>query len=81
MIAGEAASHHVQPMKLDLHQDILASLEAINEEGIIADYWVSWVGTGGKLDPAVRTWGTGAGPVRDAQGLVAEGRIIVEQAE
>jgi hypothetical protein len=47
------------PMNLDLHKDILARLEIIKSEGIIADYWVSWVGTGGKLEPAVRTWVTG----------------------
>jgi hypothetical protein len=46
-------------MNLDLHQNILARLETIKAEGIIADYWVSWVGTGGKLVPGSADVGYG----------------------
>jgi len=75
-------------MNLDLHQNILTRLERIKADGIIADYWVSWVGTGGQLEPAVRTWVTGTDAARNAearisdllQGLVAESSITVRQA-
>jgi hypothetical protein len=74
-------------MNLQVHQDILARLEIVKSEGIIADYWVSWVGIGGKLEPTVRTWVTGVDTFRDAQarvldlleGLVAEQSITVRQ--
>jgi len=43
-------------MNASVHLDIISSLENIKSRGLITDYWVSWVGSGGKLDPKVSSW-------------------------
>jgi hypothetical protein len=43
-------------MNAETHDDITRQLEMIKSTGLIADYWVSWVGCNGKLDPRVCSW-------------------------
>ena len=43
-------------MDAKLHSAIIGRLETSKSDGVIADYWVSWVGTAGRLGPFVRTW-------------------------
>jgi hypothetical protein len=49
-------------MNSQVHFDITARLNQVKSEGLISDYWVSWVGSGGKLEPRVCSWT----PHRDA---------------
>jgi len=38
------------------HREIVNRLEASKATGLITDYFVSWVGVAGKLNPVVRAW-------------------------
>lgn len=40
------------------HQEIASRLEGVKSAGFISDYCVSWIGSGGRLDPVVRAWKT-----------------------
>ena len=39
-----------------IHSEIANKLERAKASGLICDYFVSWVGWGGRLDPVVRGW-------------------------
>jgi len=43
-------------MNSQTHFDIAARLELIKSEGLISDFWISWVGCGGNLEPRVCGW-------------------------
>ena len=72
-------------MDIEIHSDITRRLETIKSSGLISDYWVSWVGMTGRLEPRVCSWVGSknfAQPVREElilklEGLVATGNIIV----
>jgi hypothetical protein len=38
------------------HQEIVDRLEESKASGLIADYFVSWIGTDGELSPNIRAW-------------------------
>ena len=50
-------------MNASVHSDIISRLENIKSRGLITDYWVSWVGSGGQLDPKVSGWVAESGEV------------------
>lgn len=64
---------------------IARMLELVKGEGIISDYFVSWRGRGGRLEPKVAVWSqAGAAAdrargkvVRSLAGLVPRERIVV----
>jgi len=39
-----------------IHSEIADKLERAKDSGLICDYFVSWVGWDGRLDPMVRGW-------------------------
>lgn len=39
-----------------IHSEIANKLERAKASGLICDYFVSWVGWNGQLDPVVRGW-------------------------
>jgi hypothetical protein len=39
-----------------IHNEIADTLERAKASGLICDYFVSWVGWDGRLDPMVRGW-------------------------
>ena len=39
-----------------IHSEIASKLERAKASGLICDYFVSWVGWDGRLDPVVRGW-------------------------
>lgn len=45
-----------EPMDWTAHQEIADRLESVKSAGFISDYSVSWIGSGGRLDPVVRAW-------------------------
>ncbi len=73
-------------MNASVHFDIISRLDKIKSSGLITDYWVSWVGSGGKLDPKVSSWVTESSEVSAVQELlviqlddvVPNNNIIVE---
>lgn len=68
-----------------LHEEIAEKLERAKAAGLICDYFVSWVGLDGRLDPVVRGWTRSAASARTVRGrmaglldgLVSEGNIRV----
>ena len=50
-------------MNASVHFDIIRRLDNIKSRGLITDYWVSWVGSGGKLDPKVSSWVAESGEI------------------
>jgi hypothetical protein len=57
-------------MNASVHFDIISRLDKIKSGGLITDYWVSWVGSGGKLDPKVSSWVTESSEVPVVQELL-----------
>ena len=43
-------------MNAQIHSEITSRLNVMRSEGLISDYWVSWVGCAGKLEPKVCSW-------------------------
>lgn len=67
-----------------IHSEIANKLERAKAAGLICDYFVSWVGLGGRLDPVVRGWthSKSAQAVRERiaallSGLVSERNVRV----
>jgi len=72
-------------MDAQIHSDITRRLDTFKSAGIIRDYWVSWVGSAGRLDPKVCSWITPddhADDIREQvisslEGLVTTDNILV----
>jgi hypothetical protein len=67
-----------------IHSEIANKLERAKASGLIHDYFVSWVGWDGRLDPVVRGWTDSASAqvVRERiatllSGLVSERNVRV----
>jgi hypothetical protein len=73
-------------MNSQTHYDIAARLDLIKSEGLISDFWISWVGCGGKLEPRVCGWTLSDKNILSARqrldaelaGLVPSGNIIIK---
>jgi hypothetical protein len=64
-----------------IHYAITRRLDAMKTRGLITDYWVSWVGSSGELQPKVCsriTGGNGVERVRDQLALVLNGLVASE---
>ena len=74
-------------MNSQTHFEIAARLELIRSEGLISDFWVSWVGSGGNLEPRVCGWTQSNENLLGAlqrlnaalAGLVSSGNIVIKR--
>jgi hypothetical protein len=78
-----SGKYNYQPGAMDerIHYDITRRLDAMKTRGLISDYWVSWVGSSGDLQPKVCSWITGSNgvePVREHVALVLNGLVASE---
>jgi hypothetical protein len=60
-----------------VHEEITRRLDAVKASGFISDYWVTWVGSGGKLEPVVRTWGSARATEKLTREMVTQALIDV----
>lgn len=73
------------PLELNSHQEIANALDEARHQGLISDYFVSWRGRDGRLEPKIAIWSdaeSSAERVRDEilrslLGLVPSRGIIV----